>query len=125
MQARPIDWQGTAALLRAGFRVSMAGHVGAVLAALGTPGPARLAALAAWGYLVYLQVRVSLDAELFTLLANGATPVDLDGFLVRAKLIKTARERTDEDRCRGALRLWRQLIAVLVLELIAAVIGLR
>ena len=125
MQTRPIDFQGTAALLRAGFRVSMAGHVGVVLAALGTPGPARLVALAAWGYLVYLQVRVSLDAELFTVLANGATPVDLDGFLVRSGLVKQARERTDEDRCRGALRLWRWLMAVLVVELVAAVIGLR
>lgn len=125
MQARPIDWQGTAALLRSGFRTSMAGHVGAVLAALGTPGPARLVALAAWGYLVYLQVRVSLDVELFTLLANGATTAEVDGFLVRSGLLGQARERSDADRCRGALRLWKWLMGVLVIELVAAVIGLR
>jgi hypothetical protein len=123
MQAN-VDWQGTAGLLRAGFRASMAGHAGAVLAGMGQ-GPARLVALAAWGYLVYLQVRVSLDVELFTLLANGVAPGEMDGFLVRAGLIKSPRERSPEDRCRGALRLWRQLMIVLVIELVAVVIALR
>ena len=125
MQTSLADWQGTAALLRAGFRASMAGHVGAVLAAMGPSGPARLIALAAWCYLVYLQIRVSLDAELFTLFANGATAAEVDGFLSKSGLVKRIRERTTEDRCRGALRLWRWLMGVLILELAAAVIGLR
>jgi len=107
----------------------MAGHAGAVLAGFGIlhqgVEAAYLAALAAWGYLVYLQIRVSLDAELFGWLANGGAPAELDGFLVRAGLLREARERTAEDRCRGAFRLWRQLLAVLVVELVAVAVGLR
>lgn len=124
MQTNPIDWQGTACLLRAGYRASMAGHVGAVLAALGH-GPARWVALSCWFYLIYLQLRVSLDAELFTLLANGTTPPDLDGFLVRAGLIARARERSAEDRCAGAWRLWRTLLVVVVLELAAVAVAMQ
>jgi hypothetical protein len=123
------DWQGTACLLRAGFRASMAGHVGAVLAGLGIlhqgVEAAYLMGLAAWGYLVYLQVRVSLDAELFSWLANGGTTAEMDGFLGRAGLISGARERSVEDRCRGAVRLWKQLMVVLFVELVVVVIGLR
>ena len=107
----------------------MAGHVGAMLAGIGIlhqgVEAAYLAGLGAWGYLVYLQVRVSLDAELFGWLANGGTPEELDGFLVRSGLISGKRERSVEDRCRGALRLWRQLMVVLAVELVAVMIGLR
>ena len=123
------DWQGTACLLRAGFRASMAGHVGALLAGIGIlhqgVEAAYLVGLGAWAYLVYLQVRVSLDAELFSWLASGGTVAELDGFLVRAGLISGGRERSVEDRCRGALRLWKQLLVVLFVELTAVVIGLR
>lgn len=119
-----VDWRATAGLLRAGFHASIVGHAGAVMAGMGH-GPARLVALAAWGYLVYLQVRVSLDAELFTLLADGVAPAEMDGFLARAGLIGTPRERSPQDRCRGALLLWRQLMIVLAIELVAVVIALR
>jgi hypothetical protein len=123
------DWRGTACLLRAGIRASFAGHVGAILAGLGIlhqgMEAAYLTALAAWGYLVYLQIRVSLDAELFEWLANGATTAELDGFLVKSGLIRVGRERTADDRCKGALGLWRQLMAVMAVELIAVLIGLR
>jgi len=123
------DWRGTACLLRAGFQASLAGHVGALLAGWGLlqrhAEPAFLVALAAWAYLVYLQVRVSLDAELFGWLAGGGEVDEMDGFLVRAGLIPAGRARTAPDRCRGALRLWRQLLAVLALELVAVAVGLR
>jgi len=123
------DWQGTACLLRAGFRASFAGHVGAILAGAGilhqgVEAP-YLIALAAWGYLVYLQMRVSLDAELFSWLGSGGTTEELDGFLVRAGLLSAPRERSDEDRCRGAIRLWKRLLFVLAVELAAVVAGLR
>ncbi|MFN0101804.1 MAG: hypothetical protein ACKV2U_06910 [Bryobacteraceae bacterium] len=122
------DWQGTACILRAGLTASYAGHVGAVLAgsalAVQGPGIGYLVGLAAWGYLVYLQVRVALDAELFSWLANGGDLAEIDDFLVRAGLISATRERSADERCRGALRLWRRLIAALVVELAAVGAGL-
>jgi hypothetical protein len=68
---------------------------------------------------------VSLDAELFGWLADGGTTVELDSFLVRSGLIREGRERSGEDRCRGALWLWRQIVIVLAIELAAVAIGLR
>ena len=123
------DWRGMAGLMRAGLGASMAGHVGAVLAGMGILHRGldgfHAVALGAWGYMIYLQLRVHLDAELFTWLAEGGTTEELDGFLVRMGLLQKARERSGEERLRGAMGLWRQLVAVLVIELVAAVIGLR
>lgn len=122
------EWNGTACLLRAGLRASMAGHVGALLAGMGIlhQGVAAgyVVALVAWGYLVYLQVRVSLDAELFSWLALGGETGDVDSFLVRSALVGAARERSVDDRCLGALRLWRRLMVVLVVEIVAVGVGL-
>ena len=107
----------------------MAGHVGALLAGAEIlqrgVNPANAIGLAAWGYLVYLQIRVSLDAELFTWLANGGTAQEIDGFLVTAGLIPAAKERSPAGRCQGAIGLWRRLLIVLVVELVAVAIGLR
>jgi hypothetical protein len=118
-----------ACLLRAGLGASMAGHAGAVLAGLGMlhrgAGPAHAVALGAWALLIYLQLRVHLDAELFQWLAEGGSMEELDTFLERTGLRKRSGERSADERLRGALGLWRQLLAVLVIELAAAAIGLR
>ncbi|MBI2688482.1 MAG: hypothetical protein HYX27_19430 [Acidobacteria bacterium] len=126
---QPIDdCHGTACLLRSGITASYAGHAGAVIAGIGLIhqglGIGYAAGLFAWACLVYLQIRVSLDAELFTLLANGAEPADLDNFLVRSRLLTSPRQRSIEDRCRGAAALWRKLLTVLVIELVSVGAGL-
>ena len=117
-----------AALMRAGLRASMAGHGAGVVAGVGVTvqgaSPGLVVALVAWGYLVYLQVRVAIDAELFGWLAEGAAVAEMDGFLVRAGLLKRAVERTDEDRVRGAMGLWRRLLVTLVVEFVAVLAGL-
>ena len=117
-----------AALLRAGLRVSMAGHAIGLLAGVGVlargASPWFAAGLAAWGYLVYLQLRVAIDAELFGWLASGAGTAEMDGFLVRTGLLKRAVDRPDADRVRGAMALWRRLLGVLAFEFVAVLAGL-
>ena len=121
-------WNSTACLLRSGVVAAYAGHAGAVVAGMGIvyqgPGIGFLLALAAWGYLVYLQVRVALDAELFASLGRGAAVEEMDQFLVTAGLVGSVKTRTDLDRCLGAVRLWRRLLVALVVELVAVGAGL-
>lgn len=88
------------------------------------PGIGFLLALGAWGYLVYLQVRVALDAALFESLGRGAAVEEIDQFLVTAGLVGKVKTRTDLDRCLGAVRLWRRLLVALVVELVAVGAGL-
>ncbi|HEU0120670.1 MAG TPA: hypothetical protein VFQ91_09110 [Bryobacteraceae bacterium] len=121
-------WRGTAALLRSGEAAAWAGHVGAVLAGLGLVHQGLrfgyVAALGLWACLVYLHVRVRLDEELFTWLAEGSDPGSLDQFLERAGLRKRPNSpRPAAERMAGAVRLWRRLLLVLALELLSAAGG--
>ena len=56
--------------------------------------------------------------------AAGTGTAEMDGFLVRAGLLKRAAERPDADRVRGAMALWRRLLGVLALEFVAVLAGL-
>jgi hypothetical protein len=117
--------RATAALLRSGSSIALAGHVAALLAILMKPEiwwP-----LPAWCALVYFVVRVELDARLFELLAESshAEALDhdanaLDEWMASAGLRKASGSRTIADRRRGAIHLWRALLAALIVELILA-----
>lgn len=121
-----VECEVTAGLLESGTAAGYAAHAGAIVAGLGlySSGPQRwalAAALAVWMAAVYLHIRVALDAKLFRLLASS--PSNVDRILLEAGLIPEARERSLGDRRRGALSLWKKLIAALVAELVCLAIG--
>jgi hypothetical protein len=107
------DNQATAAVLRSGASISLAGHGAAVLTLLplSKGGPAAWIAfcsLLVWSAGVYLAIRVQMDERFFELLA--VYPAEqLDRFLEACGLRKNIPPRTILERQRGALRLWRAL----------------
>jgi hypothetical protein len=120
-----------ASVLDSGRTLAAAGHAAAVIAALGAgfahTAPVRLAFAASillWPIGCYLAVRVSLDAALFRAIA--ADPVQdssrMDELLGSWGLMRNLKERTLEQRIRGALTLWRRHQAVFAIQL-AALIG--
>ncbi len=120
-----FDCRATAALLRSLGTLVWASHVGAVVSAsYHTWIP-----LVAWGVVLYLGVRVRLDAELLELLASAPdqAPGRLDRWLLRANLRRsTTPDRDIVDRCQGSRRLARNLVMALVAQMAAlAVIILR
>jgi hypothetical protein len=109
-----FDCQATAAVLRAGSSVAIAGHVAAIvtLFPISKDGPAAWIAfgsLLLWIAGVYLAIRVHIDARFFELLAVHPAS-QLDRFLEVAGLRKKILPGTISERRRGALRLWRALV---------------
>ena len=71
--------------------------------------------LLVWCCVVYLAVRVRIDAKLFELLATYPAE-QLDVFRASSGLKKATTARTIASRRRGALRLWRALILAVVTQ---------
>lgn len=128
-----LDGKVTASFLRAGRVVSNASNCAALIVGagllLGRPGAGRLffaASAVLWLVAVYLGLRVAIDAGLFRDLAE--TPEDggraLDEWLSSRGLGQPARERSMEERSRGALRLWIRLLVVVAVQMAALVVGL-
>jgi hypothetical protein len=112
-----FDCRATAAVLRSGSSVALAGHVAAVMSVL-SMGAAWMTgcAVLVWCAGVYLAVRVKIDAQFFELLA--VQPAEqLDDWLDAAGLRKKSGVRTIEERRRGALRLWRGLVGVVAVQI--------
>ena len=119
-----FDCRATAALLHSGSSVALAGNVAAVIAAIciRSAGAIAFCVLIAWCAVVYLAIRVSIDARFFELLANH--PVDqFDSWLNATGLRKTSTARTIQERRRGAIRIWRALIAAAAIEIAMTLIG--
>jgi hypothetical protein len=81
-----------------------------------------------WCAVVYLATRVKMDALFFELLAENQDAADraeqLDGWLDATGLRKNAGPRTIEDRRRGALRLWRTLVAAVAAQIALMLAGM-
>src|SRR5260221_2945409 len=96
----------TAALLASGQSLTLTSHAIAIIAAIGLAHCRYfLAPLAIWPIGIYFSFRVALDAELFRLLPANAA--ELDVALQQWGLKRSAGVRTIQDRCQGAVRLWR------------------
>ncbi len=115
----------TASLLRSGSTLVLPAHVGALLAGLHIHSQAHgvwfcFASLLCWCVVVYLAVRIKIDAGFFEILAADPdhAPEQLDHFLDNAGLRKVSKSRTIDERCRGALGLWRKMVAMVVVQLI-------
>ena len=118
MSAKSIDCKATAAVLRSGATVTLAGHVAAGLAIL-TGAWIALGAILVWCVMVYFAVRVKIDSGLFEVLADHG-PDELDAWLRATNLRSQASQRSLTERQRGALRLWRILTACVILEIVLA-----
>lgn len=128
-----LDGKVTARFLRAGRVVSNASNCAALIAGagllLGRPGAGRLffaASAVLWLAAVYLGLRVAIDAGLFRDLAEAPEEGGraLDEWLRSRGLGQPARERSMEERSRGALRLWIRLLVVVVVQMAALAAGL-
>jgi hypothetical protein len=119
-----FDCLATAAMLRSGNSVALAGHVAAVISALsGTVGWIKWSTILVWCCVAYLSIRVKMDERFFELLA--VHPADqLDQWLHAAGLRKNARSKTIQERRCGALRLWRVLVAAVAIEIALLFLGM-
>jgi hypothetical protein len=116
-----LDCRATAAVLRSGASVALAGHVAALMSVLamyhgGAPAWMAGVALLVWCVVVYLAVRVKIDAGFFEVLATEQAD-QLDSWLADAGLRKGSRPRSIPERRRGALRLWRLLAIAVAIEI--------
>lgn len=123
-----FDCLATAALLRSGASLALAAHVTVVISVLSTwnAGPVawiKWCSVLVWCLVVYLAVRVKMDARFFELLAVHPAE-QLDAWLDIAGLRKSARPKTIQERRRGALRLWRALAAAVAIEIALMLLGM-
>ena len=119
------ECRATASLLRSGSTLVLPAHVGAASAVFHIHSQAHgawfcIASLSCWCAVAYFAVRVKIDAGFFELLAADPdhAPQQLDEFLDKAGLRKISKSLTIEERCKGALGLWRKMVAMVVLQLI-------
>jgi hypothetical protein len=114
--AASFDCRATAAVLRSGGSVALAGHVAAVITVLSMRAAwIACCAVLVWCVVVYLAIRVKIDVEFFELLA--AHPAEqLDEWMDAVGLRKKTSLRTIPERRRGALRLWRALLAAVAAQ---------
>jgi hypothetical protein len=127
-----------AALLDSGTTLAHASNAAAVIAGIGCllahPIAARAAFAAAilcWFLQCWLAVRTRIDASLFRMLAEepGARVRKMDELLLAWGLAKRTRERSVversiDERCRAALRLWRLQIAAFAFQCCALAIAI-
>jgi hypothetical protein len=123
-----FDCRATAAVLRSGSSVALAGHVAAVMSALsplsGVPADGiKCCSMLVWCAVVYFSIRVKMDVLFFELLAEDHCAELLDDWLDAAGLRKKAGPRTMEGRRRGALRLWRALVAAVAMQIALMLAG--
>jgi hypothetical protein len=122
-----------ASLLDAGTILANAGHAAALIAGAGClfahPAAARIAfalAILFWFAQCWAAVRTRIDATLFRMLAEAPASrgFEIDQAFLALGFPKKARDRSIEDRCAGALRLWRLQIAAFTIECGALAVGL-
>ncbi len=82
-----------------------------------------------WCAVVYLAIRVKMDVLFFELVTVDESAVDqragqLDGWLDATGLRKNAGPRTIEERCRGALRLWRAMVVAVTAQIALMLAGM-
>ena len=67
---------------------------------------------------IYLAFRIRIDEALFELLSEdpARAPASLDQFLATHHLRKSNSQRNITDRCRGAIRLWRSLVGIILIQ---------
>jgi hypothetical protein len=119
-----FDSLATAAVLRSGGSVALAGHVAVVISMLSeSVGWIRWCSILVWCSIVYLTIRVKMDARFFELLAVHSAE-QLDQWLDTAGLRNKAAPRTIQERRRGALRLWRALVAAVAIEIALLLLGM-
>src|SRR5579863_9689950 len=129
-----FDSRATAAVLRSGSSVALAGHTAAVISVLSIGNGGSVAwieccSMLIWCAVVYFAVRVKMDVLFFELLAEDQRAgdqraADLDGWLDAAGLRKNAGPRTIGERRRGALRLWRAMVAVVAMQIVLMLAGI-
>src|ERR1700680_2659767 len=95
-----------ASILASGRVLENASNAAAIISGIGClfahPKTAFAAAILCWFVQCYFAIRTRIDASLFLLPLNG-----LDELLLAWGLVKKVRERSVDERCRAALRLWR------------------
>jgi len=113
-----FDCQATAAVLHTSGSLALAAHVATAVNLLSTGSATWLKCGAAlvWCAIVYLTIRVKLDARLFELLA-AHPPDELDNWLQAARLRTNTQPRTIPERRNGALKLWRTLVIAVVIAI--------
>ena len=117
-----FDCRATAAVLRSADSAAVAGHVAAVISALSIGSRTAKCALLVWCAVIYLAVRVRMDALFFELLADHPAE-ELDNWMNAAGLRKHMPPRTMQDRRRGARRLWRVLLIAVSIEIALTLAG--
>ena len=130
----PFDCRATVAVLRSGSSIALAGHTAAVMSVLsiGNGGSAawiERCSMLIWCAVVYFSIRVKMDVLFFELLGESQSAEDqnaeqLDDWLDAAGLRKNAGPRTIEQRGRGALRLWRAMVAAAATQIVLMLAGM-
>jgi hypothetical protein len=122
-----------ASLLDSGATLANAGNAAAVIAGFGclfahstSARAAFAAAILCWLVQCWLAVRIRIDASLFRMLAEdpGARARQMDELLIAWGLVKRIRERSLDQRCRAALRLWRFQVAAFAIQCCLLAAGL-
>jgi hypothetical protein len=119
----------TASFLSSGASLVIASHCAALIGAAGVLLAHTIAARAVfvapilcWPAACYFGLRVSVDASLFKELAmvpDEGGPA-LDELLRRHGFAAAPRERTIAERSAGALTLWKRLIGVTAIQIVAS-----
>jgi hypothetical protein len=117
-----FDCRATAAVLRSANSAAVAGHVAAVISALIIEKWSAKGSLLVWCVVVYLAIRVRMDALFFELLADHPAE-QFDNWMKAAGLRKHTPPRAIQDRRRGALRLWRALLLAVGIEIALTLAG--
>ena len=122
MVSDSFDCRATAAVLRSANTAVIAGHVAAVISVLTIRSGTAKCALLVWCVVIYLAVRVRMDALFFELLRDHPAE-QFDNWMNATGLRKHSPSRTIQARRRGALRLWRALLAALGIEIALTLAG--
>jgi hypothetical protein len=115
-----FDCRATAAFLRSGGAIGLAGHIAALMTIVVKRD---VAAIVIWSVAFYFGVRVRIDSEFFDILATHPAR-QLDNWLRATGLRKEAFPRPIPDRRRGAMRLWWGLLCAVVLQIVLLVFRL-
>jgi hypothetical protein len=127
-RAEAFECLATAAVLRSGRTIALAGHAGALMSLLplsrgGAAAWIACCSVLAWCGVVYFAMRVQIDSRLFELLATY--PADLlDRFLVEEGLHRELPPRSMADRRSGAMGLWRTLVAAFVAQTVLLLLAI-
>jgi hypothetical protein len=113
-----FDCRATAALLRSGRIISLAGHAAAVMSVvpIWKDHWVAVGAIVLWCNGVVLAVLVEIDAQFFEVLAEQP-PEYLDRWLQVAGFRRRSPSKTIPERRQGALKLWRALVAAVAWQI--------